>query len=214
MTFKIALDKRSVDGARADGTGANALFHEIDGDGARDADDGSFAGTIGEATVDSDHASSGRDIDEDTSLRLLCNHMSDGVFGAEEDAPSIDSHNPFPVFKAGFEDIADVADARIIDEDIKASMFLYDLGKGSTYLFLMGNIKRNGLCAPILRDDLGDDLCRGLFSDVGNDDMCTLLCVEEGDLFADTGACPSNECNFVIQPEHEDAPFLRREWLS
>jgi hypothetical protein len=63
------------------------------------------------------------------------------ILGAEEDSPRIGTHQSLPILKTGLKDCANVANSRVIDQDIKPSFGSSYLLYRRFYLELFSHIK-------------------------------------------------------------------------
>src|SRR6266571_4543911 len=148
MACQIAFYKRRMHSAWADGVAANPLRDEIDGNRARQCQYSPFARAIGQTPIDTDGGCNRGHVDDHAPDRRLCQHLPHPFACAEEDAAGIHAHQALPVLQAGLQDSANVADAGIVDQDIKptfgSSNQLYrgfDLG-------LFSHIKLLRACTP------------------------------------------------------------------
>src|SRR5690606_3782958 len=111
--------ERTLDRAGADAVAANALVDEVHGGGLGHGDDRALGGAIGEAAGDRELPRDGGDIDDVAALRVLRQHLVHGRLGAVVDAIDVDRDEPGEILGAGFDQVADHADAGVVDEDVE-----------------------------------------------------------------------------------------------
>src|SRR5579863_3664590 len=95
-----------------------------------------------------------------------------------------------------------MADAGIVDEDIEPTFgSSYLLYRGSNLGFF-GDIKLLRACTPSGGANFTGNLLYGIYSDIGENDVRTLLRKEPCDLLSDARPGPCYERDFLIQAKH------------
>src|SRR5208337_1510749 len=130
--FKIALHEGRFHCSGADGVDAQGLGI-FDGKLAGHGNHRALGGAVGEALLDANLSGDGGDVDD-------CAGSSAGVFGSKKqgqksasdeiDSADVDVDQAVEVLRLGGFNGADVADARIVDQDVEPTDVLYRSGDG------------------------------------------------------------------------------------
>jgi len=93
------------------------VVSEVEGHGFGEADDGKFGHAVGVAIANADDAADGGDIDDRAGF--VFDHGGDEGFGEMMDAFDVDGVEAVEVFFGGSQNCADMANARVVDEDVE-----------------------------------------------------------------------------------------------
>ena len=159
ILVEVAFDEWGLDGAGSDAVDAE-LFGVVDGDLAGHGVDCAFAGAVGEALFDADETGDGAEIDDGA---MGGEQQREGGLGDEEDGVDVDAHDAGEVLFGGVSDVADEADAGVVDEDVERG----DGAEGARDGGGVGDVHLDGRCVG----EFGGEGLGGGEVEVGDEDV-------------------------------------------
>ena len=138
ILVEVAFDKWGLDGAGSYAIDAE-LFGVVDGDLAGHGVDCAFAGAVGEALFDADQTSDGAEIDYGA---VGSEDQRECGLGDEEDGVDIDTQDADEFLFGGVSDVADEADAGVVDKDIERG----NSAEGARDGGRVGDVHLDGFC--------------------------------------------------------------------
>ena len=126
-----AIDEWGVDAAGHDRVAANAGTEKILRDRVSHGEHCSFAGRVGEAIPNGHLRESGRDVENNAAA--FRRHVPQRGLRAVRDAVHVHALDAGEVLRGGGERVADVCDAGVVHEDVKALVTRDDAGEGNIH---------------------------------------------------------------------------------